>query len=84
MPPSYTLPIELWLQIFRWATLDPWTRALYATDYRPFEAIDVNIGTAESRYTKRSLAVAPKCWDVFAHDLAQSHGITLSTEKRHM
>ncbi|TBU49158.1 hypothetical protein BD309DRAFT_948228 [Dichomitus squalens] len=67
--PSPTLPIELWLQIFRWATLDTWTHALYATDYSPFEAINVNIGTAESRYTKRALVFVCKRWRRWATPL---------------
>ena len=59
---ALSLPIELWLQIFRWATLDPWTHALYATEYKPFETTDANIANTVGSATKRALVLVCKQW----------------------
>ena len=57
-----SLPTELWLAIFRWATLDPWTHALFTSEYHPFDAVSLNVGTVETRYTKRALVLVCKQW----------------------
>ncbi|KAI0672935.1 hypothetical protein C8Q78DRAFT_1068402 [Trametes maxima] len=62
------LPIELWLQIFRWATLTPSTPALYATEYRPFEITDIR-GYDEARSMKRTLVLVCKHWRMWATPL---------------
>ena len=36
---SPSLPVELWLQIFRLSTLSPLTTRLYAATYGPFETV---------------------------------------------
>lgn len=57
-----SLPVEVWLQILRWATLHRWTHALYSSEYSPFETVDVNIGTPETSSTKRALVLVCKDW----------------------
>ncbi|KAI0362433.1 hypothetical protein OH77DRAFT_1467148 [Trametes cingulata] len=57
-----TLPVELWLQIFRWATLTSATSALYTTKYRPFDVIDVHGVDHEASSTKRALVLVCKRW----------------------
>ncbi|RPD66391.1 hypothetical protein L226DRAFT_455172 [Lentinus tigrinus ALCF2SS1-7] len=58
--PSF--PVEVWLQILRWATLHPSTHALYTSEYSPFKAVDVNIGTPETLCTKLALVLVCKDW----------------------
>ncbi|KAI0372948.1 hypothetical protein BV20DRAFT_938607 [Pilatotrama ljubarskyi] len=57
-----TLPVELWLQIFRWATLTSATSALYTTKYRPFDVIDIHGVDHEASLTKQTLVLVCKRW----------------------
>ncbi|KAI0748543.1 hypothetical protein C8Q80DRAFT_1219657 [Daedaleopsis nitida] len=64
------LPVELWLKVFRWATLDPWTHILYATDYHPFHSVvpaftttgPALSGEAYAHKTKQALPLVCKNW----------------------
>ncbi|KAI0780645.1 hypothetical protein BD413DRAFT_607912 [Trametes elegans] len=67
-PQQPRLPVELWLQIFRWATLTPSTSALNTTKYRPFEVIDAH-GFDAARCTKRALVLVCKRWKAWATPL---------------
>lgn len=62
------LPVELWLQIFRLATISPSTSGLYATKYRPFELIDFH-GFDEATSTKLALVLVCKRWRNWATPL---------------
>ena len=63
MVASSSLPVELWLEIFRCATRDPWTTALYSHDYFPFEAPPSSATTDDSaRHTKCALTRVCKQW----------------------
>ncbi|KAI0086192.1 hypothetical protein BDY19DRAFT_961809 [Irpex rosettiformis] len=62
------LPRELWLDIFRWATVSRRTLALTATDYSPFES-DSDPSTwldEEAIATKRALVRVCKEWRCLA------------------
>ncbi|RDX56499.1 hypothetical protein OH76DRAFT_392299 [Lentinus brumalis] len=76
-----SLPVEVWLQILRWATLNPWTHALYTSEYSPFEAVDVNVGTPEISHTKRALVLVCKDWRRWALPLLYED-ILVSTSQR--
>ncbi|KAH9857183.1 hypothetical protein C2E23DRAFT_865764 [Lenzites betulinus] len=62
------LPIELWLQIFRWATLSPSTPGFCTIKYRPFEVVDFH-GLDDSTATKRALVLVCKRWRNWATPL---------------
>ncbi|KAL7283622.1 hypothetical protein ACG7TL_003057 [Trametes sanguinea] len=68
MPTSSSLPVELWLEIFRWATLTPSTHALYATKYLPFDVMAVH-GSDEAKSTKRALSLVCKQWRAWTEPL---------------
>ncbi|KAI9057947.1 hypothetical protein FKP32DRAFT_1660413 [Trametes sanguinea] len=68
MPTSSALPVELWLEIFRWATLTPSTHALYATKYCPFDVMAVH-GSDEAKSTKRALSLVCKKWRAWTEPL---------------
>ena len=58
---SAALPLELWLQILRWATISPSTRRLYATAYYPFETASISIHDSATP-TKAVLARVCRQW----------------------
>ena len=62
MVSSSSLPVELWLEIFRCATLDPWTPALYDYEYHPFDAPPPSATTDDARHTKCALTRVCKQW----------------------
>ena len=63
MVASSTLPVELWLEIFRCATLDRWTPALYSHEYFPFEAPPASATVDDTaRHTKCALTRVCKQW----------------------
>ncbi|EMD38464.1 hypothetical protein CERSUDRAFT_32243, partial [Gelatoporia subvermispora B] len=55
-----SLPVELWLQIFRWATLSPLTIRLNAVTYHPFET--TSLIADDTLRTKLSLLLVCKQW----------------------
>ncbi|KAI8989715.1 hypothetical protein BD414DRAFT_414278 [Trametes punicea] len=61
MANSPSLPVELWLEIFRWATLPESALAFYTTEYRPFEYVDT-LRLDETKWTKRVLALVCRRW----------------------
>lgn len=63
-----SLPTELWLQIFRWATLSHSTAALHTIKYRPFESVDFH-GFDEATSTKLALVLVCKQWQQWATSL---------------
>ncbi|KAI0723980.1 hypothetical protein C8T65DRAFT_704629 [Cerioporus squamosus] len=76
-----SLPVEVWLQILRWATLNPWTHALYTSEYSPFEAVDVNVGTPEISHTKRALVLVCKDWRRWALPLLYEDILVSSSQR---
>lgn len=69
-PPS--LPVELWLDIFRWATLSSSTLSLSATQYQPFQASCASPAESvdwEIVAVKRALVCVSKLWRELARDL---------------
>ncbi|KAI0929187.1 hypothetical protein AcV5_006519 [Taiwanofungus camphoratus] len=61
MPETSSLPIELWLQIFRWATISPLTHRLRATTYSPFDTAPI-AARDEATRTKTTLVLVCKQW----------------------
>ncbi|CDO73565.1 hypothetical protein BN946_scf185014.g35 [Trametes cinnabarina] len=59
-----SLPVELWLEVFRWATLTRSSHALYATKYCPFETSTAAVyhDYDEAKWTKRALSLVCKRW----------------------
>ncbi|KZT09623.1 uncharacterized protein LAESUDRAFT_722588 [Laetiporus sulphureus 93-53] len=67
---SVTLPVELWLYIFRLSTTSPLTHSLRATTYGPFETIPlVAQDDPEATKTKSALVLVCKQWQAWATDL---------------
>lgn len=65
-----SLPVELWLEIFRWATLSPSTSSLCATTYQPFQAASTVEGIdRDAVAVKRTLVCVCKLWRDLARDL---------------
>ncbi|OCH87403.1 hypothetical protein OBBRIDRAFT_796228 [Obba rivulosa] len=54
------LPVELWLEIFRWGTLSSLTIRLNATSYHPFET--TTLTTDDTLRTKLSLVLVCRQW----------------------
>ncbi|GJE90742.1 hypothetical protein PsYK624_068860 [Phanerochaete sordida] len=67
--PAPTLPVELWLCIFRWATLSSSTLSLCATDYVPFQATTWDGVDREAAAVKRTLVRVCKLWRELTRDL---------------
>ena len=66
------LPVELWLDIFRWATLSSSTLSLSATKYKPFQASCASPADSvdwETVAVKRALVCVSKLWRELARDL---------------
>ncbi|KAH9952093.1 hypothetical protein B0H21DRAFT_13540 [Amylocystis lapponica] len=61
-PPLSSLPTEIWLQIFRLATISPLTARLRATTYSPFETANVGITYDEATKVKFVLVLVCKQW----------------------
>ncbi|KAH9945860.1 uncharacterized protein BXZ73DRAFT_37843 [Epithele typhae] len=62
---SNELPVELWLEIFRCATLDHYSHARYSTEYEPFDAPPPASEAAdaeETLHTKCALVQVCKQW----------------------
>ncbi|EKM55156.1 uncharacterized protein PHACADRAFT_255580, partial [Phanerochaete carnosa HHB-10118-sp] len=64
-----TLPVELWLCIFRWATLSRSTLSNCVTDYIPFQAGDPDGVDREAVAVKRTLVRVCKLWTELTRDL---------------
>ena len=65
-----SLPVELWLEIFRWATLSLSTSSLCATTFKPFEAASCTEGTDHDTVAvKRTLVRVCRLWRDLARDL---------------
>ncbi|CAL1705143.1 unnamed protein product [Somion occarium] len=66
LPPR--LPTELWLEIFRWATLTPSTEYYNTTTYQPFQAI-LTDARDESLAVKNALSRVCRMWNQLTKDL---------------
>ena len=67
---SLSLPVELWLQIFRLSTLSPLTTRLYAATYSPFQTVPLKEEDEEvTKKTKAALVRVCKQWRAWAMDL---------------
>ncbi|KZT71276.1 hypothetical protein DAEQUDRAFT_666114 [Daedalea quercina L-15889] len=67
---SLSLPVELWLHIFRLSTLSPLTTRLYAVSYSPFQTIPlVAEDELVTKKTKAALVRVCKQWRAWALDL---------------
>lgn len=69
MPASPALPVELWLDIFRWATVSHSTPSLCATEYTPFQAEITDAIDKEAVAVKRALVRVCKQWRRLATNL---------------
>ncbi|KAJ8483118.1 hypothetical protein ONZ51_g4926 [Trametes cubensis] len=78
-----SLPVELWLEVFRWATSTRGDSALYTTVYRPFEPNSIDViasdAYAETRQTKCALVLVCKRWRRWAIPLLYED-ITIPTK----
>lgn len=63
------LPIELWLVIFRWATISRITHLLCTTLYRPFQTDTAEAVDRDAVSVKRVLVLVCKQWRLAAMDL---------------
>jgi hypothetical protein len=63
------LPVELWLDIFRWATMSSTTWSLRATNYSPFEAGNLESVDKKAVAVKCTLVCVCKLWRELTRDL---------------
>lgn len=66
-PVSTILPPEIWLHVFRWATLSISTPSLFATTYHPFQA-RINQGLDEALRVKAAITRVCKLWNQLGLD----------------
>ncbi|KAH9843181.1 uncharacterized protein C8Q71DRAFT_238639 [Rhodofomes roseus] len=68
--PQPSLPVELWLHIFRLSTLSPLTTRLYVVSYSPFQTIPLEAeDESVTKKTKSALVQVCKQWRAWALDL---------------
>jgi len=68
---QYSLPVELWLHIFRLSTITPLTHRLRAITYHPFQTIPLIAAQDDAEAVKTKLALVRVCkaWRALAIDL---------------
>jgi len=82
MPPQ-SLPPELWLSIFRYATLSPTTPILFATSYRPFQLLPLDLRD-EALAMKGKLARVCRKWRELSAELLYEDVAILSGNAGHL